>query len=500
MHFPLTIGTTTVIWLLLLAYMLFILYVVVRGARRVRTMRDYATGSVHFSPVAVGLSLAAGMTSAATFIINPGFVAYYGISGFISMGVVLPMGALISLVVLSKKFRAIGQHISAKTLAQWIGMRYRHKAFARFFAFLSLLLITFIVLICVGLTQIMSKALDVQPVYMLAGIIIFTFGYMMFGGANSMVYTNAAQALMMLVVAILLLSSGYRHFEGGFSGFLDSLRSIDPQLTASFHTGSPLFRDFFEVIICQLIVGMAIVCQPHIITRSLLLPHAGAVNKYLITGVVVQTLFFLVVFAGLYARLDFPDLTNGGKPIPLDAVMSTWVIEKFPGYVSVLLVLGMIAAGISTLEGLIQSLSTTITQDILLPVMPSLEGRGIWVNRLVITLLAVVAFALSYEQLINPDLSVGIFAQNGVYAFFSAALVPVLMGIFCKNIPAYIPFAAAVVAFVVHFSVYYGRLTPYMAAGTRNPGVASALAILCALGVAGILWGMAVPAKKEVVL
>jgi sodium/pantothenate symporter len=412
---------------------------------------------------------------------------------------VLPFGALVSLVFFSKKFRQIGNHIQAKTLSQWIGYRYQHKGFATFFALLSLLLITFIVLILVGLTQIMSKALEVQPVWMLAAIVVFTFGYMMFGGANSMVYTNAVQAAIMLVVAIIILASGVDYFSGNTS-FIAKLAAIDGRLVQAFNPDSPLYRDFFEVVVCQLLVGIAIVCQPHIITRSLLLKDEKSVNRYLITGVTVQTVFFLVIFAGLYARIDFPSLTYKGQPLPLDSVMSTWLLSKFPPFASLLLVLGMISAGISTLEGLIQSLSTSTTEDLLLPLVPSFQKNGLMVNRMVIVLLAVVSFYFSYRQLVAPDLSVGIFAQNGVYAFFSAALVPVFMGIFYKNVPAYIPFAAGVVALVTHFSVYYLRLTPYMAEGTRNPGIASALAIILAILTAGVLQALHTTKKKEVVL
>lgn len=499
MFFTKMIAQVGWMWLLIAGYMLFIVAMVVRGAMRVKSLKDYATGSVSFSPVAVGLSLAAGMTSAATFIINPGFVANYGFSAMLSMGIVLPVGALVSLVFFSKKFRQIGNNIQAKTLSQWIGYRYQHKGFAIFFALLSLLLITFIVLILVGLTQIMSRALEVEPLWMLGGIVVFTFGYMMFGGANSMVYTNAVQAIIMLVVAIIILGSGFAYFTNEPS-FTQKLAAIDGRLLLAFNPDSPLYRDFFEVVICQLLVGIAIVCQPHIITRSLLLKDEKSVNRYLITGVAVQTIFFLVIFAGLYARIDFPDLTYKGQPLPLDSVMSTWVLSKFPPFVTLLLVLGMISAGISTLEGLIQSLSTSITEDLLKPFIPAFEKNALSVNRMVIALLALTSFYFSYRQLVAPDLSVGIFAQNGVYAFFSSALVPVFMGIFCKKVPAYIPFTAGIVALVTHFSVYYLRLTPYMAEGTRNPGIASAIAISLSIVAAFALQALYAAKKREVVL
>ena len=194
-------------WLAVIFYMLLILFLVIRGALKTKNIEDYAVGSVHFSPVAVGLALAASMTSAATFIINPGFIGLYGISGVLSFGIVMPLAIFVSLIVFTKKFRKYGTSIKALTMAQWIGNRYNSKKYALFFAVLSFLLISFIVLILVGLTQVLSVALDLPVLPVLLSIGIFVFGYMMFGGANSMVYTNAIQAVLMLIVAVILLKN-----------------------------------------------------------------------------------------------------------------------------------------------------------------------------------------------------------------------------------------------------------------------------------------------------
>ena len=64
-------------WILVVIYMSAILFFVIRGALKIKSMSDYALGNIAFSPAAVGLALAASMTSAATFIINPGFIALY---------------------------------------------------------------------------------------------------------------------------------------------------------------------------------------------------------------------------------------------------------------------------------------------------------------------------------------------------------------------------------------------------------------------------------------
>jgi len=487
----------TATWVLILIYMAVTVFLVIRGARSVKSMADYAVGSVVFSPVFVGLSLAASMTSAATFIINPGFIAYYGLSAVISYAVVLPAAAMVSLYFLTKGFRAHGQVTKALTIAQWMQTRYGSAVYGRFFAVLSLLLITFIVLIAVGLTVVLSKALALDPIWVLAGIVLFIFGYMMFGGANSMVYTNTVQAGIMLLVAFILLGSGYRHFSDGVHGFLDKLTAIDPNLTSAYNPSSFLFRDFFEIYIAQIVVGVAIVCQPHIITKSLLLKSDRDVNRYLVTGITVQTLFFLVVITGLFARLDFPDLTLAGQTLKLDAVMSAYVVREFPVWVGIIVILGLISAGISTLEGLIQSVSTTITTDIIKPIFGSFfpedpEMKAVAefsLNKAVIAILALVTFFLSWNQLVNPNLSVGIFAQNGVYAYFSAAFLPILLGLFGKNVPTAVPVSASVAAVILHFSMFYGKLpVPGTLATGANPGVAAAVAIGGSVVVAAFAW------------
>lgn len=475
-------------WVLISVYAVVILYFVIKGARSVKNIDDYALGSVLFSPYAVGLSLAASITSAATFIINPGFVALYGISGILAMAIALPIAALLSLILLTKGFRKHGKSVKALTMAQWMETRYKSKKFGIFFAFLSLLMITFIVLISVGLTKVLASTLNIPEFYALVGIVVFVFGYMMYGGANSMVYTNTIQAILMLIVAFILLGSGYEHFSNGVHGFLDKLAAIDPQLISTTNDSSFLFRDYFEIFIAQFIVGIAIICQPHILTKSLLLKSDEDVNKYLTTGIITQFLFFSVVIVGLYIRLTFPDLSVNGEAVPMDGLVSTYVVSEFPVFVGLILVMGLISAGLSTLEGLVQTLSTTITKDILQPLvgnklgMNSEKNSSVLVNKLVIVAMAIATIILSWDQIVNPKLSVGIFAQNGVYAYFSAAFVPILFGMFFKNVSLRAIFAASIVAAVTHFTMYYGMIgVPFSKATGENPGVAAAVAIVLSL-------------------
>ena len=319
----------------------------------------------------------------------------------------------------------------------------------------------------------------------------------MVGGDNTMVYTNTIQAILMILVAIILLVSGHEHFENGISGFVNKINQLDPQLSSPFNASSPLFRDFFEVIFCNFVIGVAVVCQPHIITKSLMLKSDKDVNKYLLIAIIVESIFFAVLFAGFYARLTFPELKNGETELKIDGIFSAYVVKEFSVYTGIIVILGLIAAGISTLEGLIQSLSTTITNDIILPLSKKeLNTKQISIlNKIVIALLGLIATYISLHQLKNPNLSVGILAQNGVYAFFSAAFVPVLFGIFVKNANKIAVFSASISAIVTHFAIYYMSLSKYTTGAVKNPAVAATYAIITAVTLALILQIILKPKK-----
>lgn len=509
-------------WILIAIYASAILFFVFKGASRIKGITDYALGSFSFSPVYVGLSLAAAMTSAATFVINPGLIANYGVSGVLSYAVFFPLATVTSLIVLTKSFRRYGQSVQAVSIASWIGNRYKSQGFSIFIAFLSIILIAFIVLILVALTKVFASALNANEITTLAVVVIFVFGYMMFGGANSMVYTNTIQAGIMIIVALILILSGIPFFKNGFSGFFQSLASIDPMLVKPTNPTSPLFRDFYEIIFAQIVVGAAVVCQPHIITKSLMLKKESDVNKFLVTSVVVEILFFAVVIAGLYARLVFPDLTLSGQALGNDSIIPSYVVKVFSnGVVStligLLIIMGLVSAGMSTLEGLIQSISTSITNDLIKPLWSSKKNisdkQYLSINKIAIVVLAIASFIIARNQLLQPKLSVAILAQNGSYAYFSTLFVPILMGIFVKNVRKWIPFIAAIVATAVHFGVFYflpylhtkftvdfGWFNKYIEGDVRNPAIAASTAIVLSIAVGfglHFIWKLK-PAKIDV--
>ena len=471
----------TFAWGLLSIYIVITSMLAYRGWRRTRSMEGFAVGNRDMSPVFVGLSLAAQLTSVATFMINPGLVHAYGISAFLGMGVAASLGIIIGVTVLSKGFRRTGQSMAVLTLPGWFGNRYNSRALTVLFAVLSLALITFVVLILVAMALVLVHMLDVPKWAALAGIIVFVFGYVLLGGSNTSVYTNSVQTVLMMVVAVVLVGSGVHFLADGPAAFLDKLGKVDAALVGAVNPSSPYFRNFFEVLVCNFIVGLAIVCQPHIVTKALCLRQDRDVNTYLATAIGVGMVFMLVMMVGLYARLSLSTTPR------IDLVVPTYINTQFSPLTSVIIGIGVLCAGISTLEGLLLALSAILASDLFFPVLQrnmtgkSAEETGRWALRLArlgLACLGAVAFGLSMYQIEHPTGgSVAIFAQYGIYCLFAVSFAPVVFGLFSKTATSRSAMASAVGALVVYLAAFVDGRFLHIGPLHNNPAVLATYSI-----------------------
>ncbi len=474
-------GETLYSWIAFSLYAVTIAGIAIWSRTRARSMESFSVGTRTVNPYFVGLSLAANMASAATFVINPGLMYLYGWAGILGYAVATPLGIFLALIVISKKFRSIGDRTRVITVPQWIGDRFGARYLTVYFSLLSLLQITFLVLIVVGLSMVLRSTLGISIEAALLVVVTFTFAYILLGGASAHILTNTIQATIMIVVAILFLASGIEFFSGGIGAFFSRLADVAPHYGSAVNPDSLLFRDWFEVFAANFIIGIAIILQPHIISKSLYLRTEADVNRYLATAMIVATLFFAVLLTGLFARL-----TLSGELLKPDMVMATYIVHEFSPPVRAIIGLGILSAGFSTLEGILLALSSIFANDFLKGVLPArITESEIWKKRslryakLFLIALAPVTLLLSWDQILHPSLSVALFAQNGVYGLFAATFVPVLFGVFTRRATKGMVFTASLVALIVHFGMYYGKLTIYH----NNPAVTAACALVASVTV-----------------
>ena len=453
-------------YLIVGGYALLVYWLSWLGMRRTRSVEGFSIGNKDMSPYLVGITLAASISSTATFVINPGFVYTHGLSAYIHYGVAGSLGILTAFLVLTKGFLRLGESNAAVTIPQWIFYRFNHRGFSLFFAFINLLSITFVVLILVGCSLLVTGLFPVEQKTALVIVLLFVFSYVLMGGTYAHAYTNSLQGIMMMLVTAVLFIQGFKYFDGDMLG---SLREISSGYASLYNPDSSLYFDFFSVFLSGFVITFALMLQPHILTKVLYLRSEKDVGKFIGTTVVVGSLFTLMLMIGFYARL------SGLEVDAQDTVVREYLLHEFSSsvwgeYVLVFIFITLLAAGMSTLDGILVSLSAMVVNDIVQPFAGD-RVDGLVMSRWVLVGVGIVGVLLAW----NPPPLIGLFAQKGVYGLASASLVPVLFGVLVRrHIPLWVVAGAAAIGLVLHLGLN-------LFAGVENPAVSATYAIFAAL-------------------
>ena len=512
------------IWTLFLGYIAVTTYLAYLGHKKTKDLSSFAVGTRDMNPVVVGITLAASIASTATFVVNPGFVYVHGLSALMHLGVAAGIGVVVGLAVMSFGFRRLGVESDALTIPQWLGNRFGSKTMTIFYGAVSLLSLTFVVLIVGGLSIVMQKTLGLSNTTALVVIIGFVFSYVFLGGTYAHAYTNTLQGGIMAVIAAIIVGSGATELLSG--DVVSRLSTIDPNLVETVNPVSPLFGSFFSVWVAGFVIGFALVSQPHIMVKALYVKSDRDVTKYLVVCVLTSLAFTGLLLVGLYAHLKgipaerFIDPATGA--FRQDLVMTMYILDSFSPTMVAVITVALLAAGMSTLDGILVALSSIAANDLFLASTENnlLKDRSPQqklriahrASQLILVGMGIATFFIALDP---PEL-LGIFGQVGVYGIVAASCVPIVCGILFKEINGRAVFASGVTGLVVHLA-FYGAATYAMSnalslnelveqwniawlfdnsmpqLGFLNPGVTATYGLFASLSIAlpAGLWSLA---------
>ncbi len=446
----------TLSWILFGAVLAVTFWLAWLGMKRTRTFDDFAVGGRAMNPWLAGVTLGACLASTATFVINPGFVYAYGLPALVALTIPLFAGILAGLLLLGPGFRRHGGR--ATTLPVWLGERYGSEGLRLWFALLSLLHVFYVVLIVVGAAYVMHATMGLSYGASLLVIVGVVFSYVLVGGTYAHAYTNAAQGAVMLAVSLLLCGYALRDMAtagGSLSGGLALLEAQQPSLVALTDPSSPFYRDWVEVLVCPFVIGFALVAQPHLLVKALYVQRTSDIVKLSVTGFLCFVVFSLVLLGGLAGRL-----TLGGE-LSQDVAMSAWLAKTLPPFVGAFVSVAILAAAMSTLDGLLVAISAIVGADLV--AHPAVAGRlgahdpearsrlALRGGRVTVIALGLIAGALAYD----PPALVGIFGTVGTYGLLVASLPAILCGVLMRHPPtARGVVAGSLAGLLVHLAWY----------------------------------------------
>lgn len=401
--------------------------------KKTNNISDFAIAGSKLGPTTLGLSFAATYFSAATFVGYVGWTYDWGLSSlwiFLSLIGTGPIG----LLLIAKRAREINVSQNSLSLPDWLGDYYNSDFVRVGVALLVFFNVFYIATQLIAGAIMFNLLLGIPYALGLVFILVVVVAYVIAGGTYADVYTDAVQAVLMAVAALVVFASGFWVIGGGgFTGVMERVSTgLAEQGTNMISPINPESAVFYSIpaIVGAFIIQFSFPAQPQLFNKVLALEDPRAIRKMILVYVVTVFCFLLVMFGGLYAAVTLPEAVGG------DQAVFAYVESAFPAIAVALFGVVVLAAALSTTDGIFIVLSTAIANDIYRKFLvrrgyvntpeDQVDRIALTLSRLTILLVAVIAGLLA----LNPPASIGVFFWIGISGIASGVLGPIIVGLF----------------------------------------------------------------------
>src|SRR5690625_5185052 len=286
---------STWFWILLIIFIAAMSVVIVIATRRTKTIDDFAISGANLGPVVLGLSFAATVMSAATFMGYPGYSYAWGFSNlwlYLSLSVATPLGFL----TVGKVIRRINIKQMSLSLPDWLGDYYNSDFIRVGSGLIMLFNIFYIAAQFSAGAQIFEKIVGTSYGLGLIIIAAIVIAYVFVGGSYADVYTDAIQAVMMIVVAVIVFISGIVIFGDGsittaFTNITENFKAQDGNLLKVFNPESNYYA--FSAVLGLFIIQYAFASQPQLFNKVLSLKKPSDLRKMFIVYIIIKLICLL---------------------------------------------------------------------------------------------------------------------------------------------------------------------------------------------------------------
>lgn len=341
----------------------------------------------------MGLSLIATSVSANTFLLNPGESYGHGLRLFFHNRLAEPLSVAIVLWVFIPLFLRSG-HITAYG---WLEDRFGPGARALASGCYSLHLVLRCGIVMAGGALLFQQLTGLSPAWSVVIVGLVSIAYTWLGGLRAIVWTDVVQFIVLLGGGLAIMAHILWALPGGWEEVWTHGR--DQGLLRLWDFDAPVFdpRGFASAALAYLVLDLALRAtdQQFVQRYRACGGAAGAARASiaaLLLGIVTAALFFGlgICLSAYVARTGF-----GGGALRPDDVLPRFIVEVLPAGLKGLVVAGVFAAAMSSLDSALGALSATMSLDLYRRFLAPEAGEEAVLRFAQATVLAVGAFGIA---------------------------------------------------------------------------------------------------------
>ncbi|WP_337017004.1 sodium:solute symporter family protein [Oceanobacillus massiliensis] len=386
--------TTALIWWAIGIYIVIALLIAyLSRSGKQNNMESYFLGDRKLGGFVSALSYSA-TTYSAFMLVGLAGLTYNGGVGALGFELIYLMG--VSLVAFfGPRFWVAGKKYGYVTPSEMLGDRYNSKSVAITVAITNCLFLipySAVQLSGVGylLQGVSNNAIPYTSGVWIATILALIFSFV--AGIRSVAWTDSLQSLFMIVsstVVVIVLVNGL----GGFSGFFEKIEAAQPESLTVPGNGFFSFFAFLGMTIPWFFFSLS---NPQV-SQRLYMPSSLKSMRFMLMGFLVFGFIYTLVAViwGFSASIMFPDLENADLATPL--VLSS---DLVPPVLGVIVMVGIMAAAVSTIDSILLTLSSLFAKDVYGNVSRKKSDRmQLRVGKIVIPIIALLAYLFAEMEL-----------------------------------------------------------------------------------------------------
>lgn len=372
------------VWVGVLNYLLLSLSIAYISRSSVRqTMDEYFLASRSLGGILSALSYSA-TTYSAFMLVGLAGLTYRGGVGALGFELIYLSG-MVLVVIFGPRFWMMGKKYGYVTPSEMLGDRYESRAVAVVMAVTSCLFL-------IPYSAVQLTGIGVLLEGMTKGAISFSTGALfatalaialsLIAGMRSVASTDAIQAIVMVVSATLVVLF-LVYSIGGFQAFFEQLHLRYPNSLTVPGNGFFQLSTFISLSLPWFFFSIS---NPQVSQRLFMPASLQQLRKMLLLFFLFGFLYTMVaILWGYSALLLFPDL-----PSPDLATPKLLASEEVPAVLGIIVMIGILAAAISTIDSILLTLSSLVAKDLLGEARD--ERRQVQVGKWVIPAIAMLAY------------------------------------------------------------------------------------------------------------
>ncbi|HPJ26653.1 MAG TPA: sodium:solute symporter family protein [Synergistaceae bacterium] len=395
------------------------------ATKATKNLKDFFVMSGKAGAIVSGLAYFSTQYSMSTFMGCPATCYKVGFAGLTISVPGLVFSMIIPALLVGRKLVKMGHNYGFLTMADYLGDRYESNGIRSLHA---LMMVIFLVPMMGAQTigaGIILRTFTGAPEWVgivAMGVIVIL--YCMAGGIRGAMLTDVLQGGLMLVTAVVTFIISVR-IGGGFEAINAKLLEMSPDLLS--HPGLGGSYGWGNYVSMIVLWSFFTIGQPTLFTKFFAMKNYRVMFKAVILGTVGMWLAAtLIEWSGVNALVSIPGLA--GKQI--DFVVPLILQQGLGPVVSALLISGIMAAGMSTIDSLLIVSTGGITRDIYQNILKkdATDQDVFKLSRVVTVIIGIVAilFGISRPATIFKLI---LFAFGGLGIW----VAPVILGMYWKG-------------------------------------------------------------------